>query len=213
MSITRRQYIEQIRRLIYGGQPSDDSEITVGLVNQWLGQATGYAAKQNYKDNMAIDGINFVNNSFYTKFRGISISSDGNFIWKVTLPEIPIGIGYNEGISTLELQDSSGNVTRPFIPMSQNQKTFYQGMRPIPNKVLYYNEGNFLYMVSTLLLNSYTTNVVMVSGGDSTDLDSALNVPPDYIPVMTEYLKQQLMGERLVPQDVTNDGADFIKTT
>jgi hypothetical protein len=210
--MTRETFIERALRQIYGGYPPDDSTITPNLVNTWLSDAIGVAAKSNYKDNIAIDGIGFVNNSFYTKFRGLTISSDGNFIWKITLPEVPLGIGLNEGISTLELKDSSGNITRPFIPLSENQKTYYQGMQPIPNKVLYYYEGELLYVVSTLLLNQYTVNVTMVSGGDSTDLDSTLNVPADYYPVMVEYIKQQLLFERNIPVDDKNDGVDALKT-
>src|SRR6476660_7618326 len=108
--MTRRAYIEQVRRLIYNGQPSDDATITVGLVNVWLNQAIGVAAKANYKENVALDGIGFVNNSFYSKFSSLSISSNGNFLWKVTLPQIPFGVGANQGISTLELVDTDGMV-------------------------------------------------------------------------------------------------------
>ena len=68
-------------------------------------------------------------------------------------------------------------------------------------------------MLSTLLLNQYTFNVTMVSGGDSTDLNSTLNVPSDYWPIMVEYIKQQLVFERNQPVDVSNDGSDQIKTT
>ena len=53
----------------------------------------------------------------------------------------------------------------------------------------------------------------MISGGDSTDLDSTLNVPSDYLPVMNEYIKNQLVFERQMPLDVQNDGVDAIKTT
>ena len=86
-------------------------------------------------------------------------------------------------------------------------------MRPIPNKVLYYYEWIFAYAVSTLLLNQYTANVVLVSGGDSTDLDSILNVPSDYFPVMVEYIKAQLLFERMQPVDVHNDGSDTVNIT
>ena len=212
--MTRRQYIEQIRRLIYNGLPDDDATITVGLVNQYLNQAIGVAAKQNYKENIAIDGIGFLNNSFYTKFTGVTIASVGNFLWRMTLPEVPLGVGANEGISVLELVDpDTGQVTRPFVSLSENQRSFYVGMKPIPNKVLYYYEGEYLYAISTLLLNSYTANVTMASGGVSSNLDSTLNVPPDYIPIMTDYLKQQLILERMQPKDVQNDGEDFVTTT
>jgi hypothetical protein len=210
--MTRRAYIEQIRRLIYNGPPEDDATITENLVNVWLNQAIGIAAKQNYKDNLAIDGISYINNSFYSKFTGLTISADGNSLWTMTLPQIPMGIGNNEGISTLELRDSDGRITRPFVPLTENQKTYYQSMRPIPNKVLYYYEGNILYAVSTLLLNNYTANVTLVSGGDSTDLDSILNVPDDYFPIMTDYLTKNLLLERTQPLNANNDGLDTIRT-
>lgn len=211
--MTRLLFIERALRQIYGDFPNDDSAITNNLVNTWLEDAIAIAAKQNYKDNIQIDGIGYVNNSFYTTFKDISISSDSNFTWKGTLPQIPFGIGRNEGISTLQLKDSSGQITRPFIPLSESQKTYYQGMRPIPNKILYYYEGEFIFMLSTLLLNQYTFNVTMVSGGDSTDLNSTLNVPSDYWPVMVEYIKQQLLFERNQVQDVQNDGLDAKVTT
>ena len=91
--MTRKFLIERIRRQIYGDQPSNDANITIGLVNSYLNDAIGVAAKQNYKENIAIDGISFVNNSFYTTFKGIAATKDEQFVWKVTLPQIPIGIG------------------------------------------------------------------------------------------------------------------------
>ena len=212
--MTRRTYIEQIRRLIYGGQPDDDAEITVGLVNVWLNQAIGLAAKTNYKDAIAIDGISYVNNSFYTIFKALPVVEDEQFIWKIELPSIPIGIGTSEGISTLKFKDfESRQLSWPVIWLSQNQLSYEQGMREIPNKLLAYSQGKFIYVKSTLQLMDYTAQVTMISGGDSTDLDSTLNVPDDYIPAMTAYLLQHFNIERNQLKDVTPDGNDMIKTT
>lgn len=209
----RRAFIERVRRQIYGGQPSDDASITVGLVNNYLSDAIAFAAKTNYKDNLSLEGIGFVNNSFYSKFKGITVTQDEQFLWKLTLPEVPAGIGYNEGVSTLQFKDSDGNVSNPCIPMSENQRSFFQSMRPIPNKILFYYEGEFIYALSTILLSQYTATVTMISGGVSTDLDSTLNVPPDYFPLMMQYIQQQLIMERKMPVDATNDGLDAITTT
>jgi hypothetical protein len=210
----RRTYIEQIRRLVYGGQPDDDAEITVGLVNVWLQQAIAYAAKKNYTDSLSVDGIAYVNNSFYTTYKNLPVTADEQFLWKITLPEIPLGIGQTEGISTVKFKDfESRQLSFPVVLLSQNQLSFQRGMRTIPNKILAYSEGNSIYVMSELILNDYTAQVTMVSGGDSTDLDSEINVPNDYFPVMTEYLRTQLMLERSVPKDVTPDGNDAIKFT
>ena len=60
--MTRKTFIERILRQIYNGQPSDDSNITFNLVNQWLNDAIGVAAKKNYTDSIQMDGVAYVNN-------------------------------------------------------------------------------------------------------------------------------------------------------
>lgn len=203
-----------VRRQIYGDQPSDDANITTNLVNRWLNIATANAAKQNYKENIALDGIQYVNNSFYTTFKSIAVTKDENFLWKVTLPQIPLGIGETSGISTVVFKDAATNqISYPVVLLSQNQVSFQKGMRNIPNKLLGYSEGKYVYVLSTLLLSAYTATVTMISSGDGDDLTSTVNIPDDYFPIIVEYLKQQLMFQRQTPQDVTNDGSDIIQTT
>lgn len=209
--MTRAIFIERALRQIYGGQPTDDATITTNLVNKWLEDAIAIAAKQNYKDNYQIDGVSYVNGGFYTTFKSLAIEADEQFLWKITLPQIPVGIGANDGISTMVIKYDSLNTSFPVIWIDQNQKTYYQSMRPIPNKIIAYSEGENVFLFSSLLMDLYTAQVTMVSGGDSTDLDSTLNVPPDYFPVMVEYIKQQLLFERMQPVDTTNDGQDVIK--
>lgn len=206
--MTRRVYIERTLRQIYGGFPSDDSQITINLVNVWLNDAIALAAKTNYKDNISIDGIGYVNNGFYTTFKGLAITKNEQFLWRVTLPQIPLGIGSNDGISTVELKDDTGRISYPLVLISENQRSFAKGMKTIPNKLVGYQQGTYVYILSTLLLSDYTATATMISGGVSTDLDSELNVPSDYFPVMTEYIKQQLMFQRGVQKDTANDGLD-----
>ena len=206
--MTRQFFIERVLRQIYGGQPSQDSNITVGLVNSYLNDAAAFAAAKNYKDTYMIDGVNYINNSFYTTFKGLPITKNENFLYKVALPQIPLGIGRNEGISTLQFKDSSNNVSFTAVPLSTNQVSFQSGMRPIPNKLLYYIEGDGAFVFTTLNLTTYTASVRMVSGGLSSDLTSTFNVPDDFFPLMVEYIQKQLMFEKSQPQDNISDGVD-----
>lgn len=206
--MTRQEFIERNSRQIYGGFASDDADISYNLINNWLNDAIGVAAKQNYKDAIQLDGVGYVNNSFYSTFSGTTIAIDNtdNFQYYITLPQIPLGIGTNEGIATLQFKDGT-NVSRTAVPLSINQVGYISGLRQIPNKILYYPEGVFARIKTTLLLNvGYTWVVKMISGGDSTDLTSMLNVPADYFPIMVEYLKAQLAFERAQPKDISNDG-------
>lgn len=212
--MNRRTYIELIRRQIYGSQPSADAEITVGLVNKWLDISIAAAAQQNYKGNIALEGISYVNNGFYTTFKNIAVTKDENFLWKVALPQIPVGIGENDGVPILVFKDAANNqLSQNVVWLTQNQRSFNSGRRQIPNKLLAYQEADYIYILSTITLSQYTASVTMISGGTSTDLTSTINVPPDYFTVIVDYMKTQLMFQRQMPQDVQNDGLDAIKTT
>ena len=206
--MTRKIFIERILRQIYDGQPSDDSNITFNLVNQWLNDAIGVAAKKNYTDSIQMDGVAYVNNSFYTSYSGLTITSVNNTTFKFTLPQIPVALGKNEGLATLNFSNNNTQTTFGAVPLSMNQVSYQDTLRPIQNKVVYWSQGQEVYMSTGIPLTAYKANVRMVSGGDSTDLNSTLIIPDDYVPIMVEYIKAQLAFERSRPIDTSNDGVD-----
>jgi hypothetical protein len=207
--MTRNIFIERILRQIYNGQPSDDSSITYNLVNQWLNDAIGLAAKKNYTDGIQMDGIAYVNNSFYTTFTDLDIVAElvDTVTYSVDLPLIPIALGRNEGIATLQFVGDN-RTSQTAIPLSMNQVAYIEQLRPIQNKILYWIEGKNIYIKSAIQLTSYKATVRMISGGDSSDLNSTLIVPDDYVPMIVEYIKGQLVFERSRPIDTANDGVD-----
>lgn len=209
--MTRRVFVEMIRRQIYGGQPPQDASITVGLVNVWLEQAIAIAAQKNYVDSIKLDGVAYVNGSFYTTYKGLSVALDEQFLYKISLPQLPIGIGNDEGVSTLKFKSNQGELSQPVVWLTQNQKAYYLNLKTIPNKLLGYSEGGNIFVISTILLNQYTASITMISGGDATDLDSILNVPSDYFPTMVEYIKSNLLFEKMQPVPNANDGRDAVK--
>jgi len=206
--MTRKTFIERILRQIYNGQPSDDSSITFNLVNQWLNDAIGVAAKKNYTDSIQMDGVAYVNNSFYTSYSSLTITQVDNTTFKFTLPQIPVALGKNEGIATLQFSNSKTPTSFGAVPLSMNQVGYQDTLRPIQNKVVYWPQGQEVYMSTGIPLTAYKANVRMVSGGDSSDLNSTLIIPDDYVPVMVEYIKAQLAFERSRPIDTSNDGVD-----
>lgn len=206
---TRYEIIERVIRKVYGEQPNNDASITNNLVNKWIEDGIAAAAKLNYKESIQLDGIGYVNNSFYLTFKNITFTQDEQFQFIGTLPQIPLGIGKNQGISSLRIKDNQNNISYDVLPLSEDEWTFARALPPIPNKLLYKPEGRSIYVLTTLLLNiGYTATASMISSGDDTNLDSVLNVPQEYIPAIIEYCSNMLMQERQVPKDVTNDGAD-----
>ena len=206
--MTRKIFIERILRQIYNGQPSDDSSITFNQVNQWLNDAIGVAAKKNYTDSIQMDGVAYVNNSFYTSYSSLTITQVDNTTFKFTLPQIPVALGKNEGLATLNFSNNNTPTTFGAVPLSMNQVGYQDTLRPIQNKVVYWPQGQEVYMSTGIPLTAYKANVRMVSGGDSTDLNSTLIIPDDYVPIMVEYIKAQLAFERSRPIDTSNDGVD-----
>jgi hypothetical protein len=207
--MTRRIFIERILRQIYNGQPSDDSNITYNLVNQWLNDGIGLAVKKNYADSIQMDGVAYVNNSFYTTFTNLDIAAEtvDNVTYSVDLPLIPLGLGKNEGIATLQFVGDK-KTSQTAIPLSMNQVAYQELLRPIQNKIVYWIEGKNIYIKSSIPLTSYKATIRMISGGDSTDLESTLVVPDDYVPMIVEYIKNQLAFEKSRPIDTANDGVD-----
>ena len=205
--MTRSIFIERILRQIYDGQPSDDSSITYNLVNQWLNDAIGLAVKKNYTDSIQMDGIAYVNNSFYTSFTDLAINNVDFTTYMINLPIIPYALGRNEGVAMLQFT-SDGKTSQTAIPLSMNQVAYIESLRPIQNKILYWVEGKNIYIKSSILLSQYKANLRMISGGDSSDLNSTLIIPDDYVPIIVEYIKGQLAFERSRPIDTSNDGVD-----
>lgn len=209
--MTRYQLIERILRQIYNGQPSDDSNITYGLVNQWLNDAIGAAAKKNYTDNIQMDGVSYINNSFYTTFKNLDIYAEtvDNVTYRVDLPSIPVALGRNEGVATLQFVGDK-KTSQTAIPLSMNQVAYQEQLRPIQNKIAYWIEGKNIYVKSSIPLTQYKATLRLISGGDSSDLNSTLIVPDDYMPMVVEYIKGQLAFEKSRPIDTSNDGVDSV---
>jgi hypothetical protein len=206
--MTRRFHIERFLRQVYGGMPTDDAQVTTNLVNASLNDAVAFAAKQCYKESLSIDGVAYVNNTFYTTFRNLPITADSDFVWKLTLPEMPLGLGVSDGVNGVQLKDAKGSLSDPLIPLSANQVTYQKGLKQPQNKIMYWNEGKDIFIKTVLPLAQYKGQVRMISGGLSSDVDSELNLPPDYEPAMDDYLFKRFGLQRNQPQDINNDGTD-----
>ena len=127
--MTRAKFCERILRLIYNDQPTDDSSITINLVNEWLNDGIGLAVKKNYADNLQLEGVASISNSFYTTFSNLSITQADSDLFTVTLPQLPFGIGTTEGVASLQVYDN--NVSKAGVPLSTSQSVYQNVIRPI----------------------------------------------------------------------------------
>jgi hypothetical protein len=206
--MTRRTLIEQIRRLYYGGTPSDDATLTENEVNIYINQAIAYVAKVNYTDAIKLDGVETVSDEFYATFKNLAITKDNDTgYYSTTLPHPPLGLSRGYGISTVTFPVINGALAKAPTPISPRELEFIDQVKSPPSKVFYWAEGNKLWFKSYQNLVGKFAIVRMVSAENS-DLTGELNVPAEYISDMINWILNQLKVRKGMPEDTTNDGLD-----
>lgn len=205
--MTRKVLIEQIRRMYYGGVPSDDANLSENEVNLYINQAIAYFAKVNYNESINIDNIENVNDAFYSTFKNLSILKDNDTgYYYTTLPHAPVGLSRGYGISTVTFPVSTGLAKAP-VAVSPREVAYMENVKLPPSKIFYWAEGNKLWFRSYINLVGKLAIVRMVST-ENTDLSAELNLPQEYISDMIKWIMGQLSTRKQMPEDTTSDGLD-----
>jgi hypothetical protein len=205
--MTRKALIEQVRRLYYGGIPSDDATLTENEVNLYINQAIAYIAKVNYTDAIKLDGVETVSDAFYATFKNLAITKDNDTgYYSTTLPHPPLGLSRGYGISTVTFPVNTGLAKAP-TPISPRELDIIDNLKSPPSRIYYWAEGNKLWFKSYVNLVGRFAIVRMVSA-ENTDLTSEVNVPVEYISDMINWILNQLKVRKGMPEDTTNDGLD-----
>lgn len=205
--MTRKVLIEQIRRLYYGGTPSDDANLTENEVNVYINQAIAYFAKVNYSDAINLDGIETVGDAFYSTFKNLPITRDNDTgYYSTTLPHPPLGLARGYGISTVTFPVSTGLAKAP-TPISPREVDYIEQVKLPPSKIFYWAEGNKLWFKSyTNLVGKFA--IVRMITAENSDKTAELNVPAEYISDIINWIMNQLRVRKGMPEDTTNDGLD-----
>jgi hypothetical protein len=210
--MTRKAFAQQIQRMIYGEIPNDDADISLNLINRYVNQGIALAAKANYADNLKMEGIAYVNSSFYTTFKNITISKSTfeDFCYELSLPEIPVALGRADGVAQLTLKDVT-LFSLTGVPLSTEQVSFRKNMRRIPNRFYYWYERSTVIIDSVLDITDYKAHVKMVSSGsDNTDLSATIYLPNEWLSFVQDYVLNNLILERQQPKDLTNDSIQVV---
>ncbi len=207
--MTRRVLIEQIRRMLYGGIPTDDANITEKEINLYINEAMAYMAKINYTDAIKLDGVESIADSFYLTFKNLAATRDTDTgYYSIDLPQVPLGLARGYGIATVTFPTNTGSAKSP-IPISVRELDYMDNLKQPPSKIFYWSEGKKLWFKSYINLVGKNAIVRMVST-ETTNLDDELNVPQEYITDIINLVMGQLRPRKATPQDSTNDGLDKI---
>ena len=207
--MTRRVLIEQIRRMLYGGVPTDDANITEKEINLYINEAMAYMAKINYTDAIKLDGVESIADSFYLTFKNLAATRDTDTgYYSIDLPQVPLGLARGYGIATVTFPTNTGSAKSP-IPISVRELDYMDNLKQPPSKIFYWAEGKKLWFKRYINLVGKNAIVRMVST-ETTNLDDELNVPQEYITDIINLVMGQLRPRKATPQDSTNDGLDKI---
>jgi hypothetical protein len=205
--MTRNELIAQIRRMYYGGVPAEEASLREKEVNQYINQAIALVAKENYVDYIKMDGVENVDDAFYTTFKNFSISKDNDTgYYYTTLPHPPIGLSRGYGIADVTFPVSTGLAKNP-IPISPRELEYVDMVKIPPSKIFFWCEGDKLYFKSYINLVGKSPIVRMISNENS-DLNAELNVPAEYIPSMINWIMTQLNIRKQMSGDLIREGVD-----
>jgi hypothetical protein len=202
---TRRHLIELVQRQLSGGTISQDSELTSGLINQYINSAVGYAVKAQYKEEIQLNGIENISDAFYSEFIGITITKDTvSGQYRAALPQQPVGIGAGWDISDFMLIAGSG--AKIFAkPISPREVHFLYDLDGGCDEVYFWVNGTTASLHSCSDITKYKANVRMISS-QSSDPDAPMNIPDAYLPLMIEYIDKTLGIQMNVTIDSSEDG-------
>jgi len=206
--MTRNQLIAQIRRMYYGGLPSEEAGLRPLEVNQLINEAIAYVAKVNYTDSIKLDGVETVSDAFYTTFKNLAITKDNDTgYYSTTLPHPPIGLSRGYGISSVTFPVTSGNLAKAPTAISPREIDYLDQIKLPPSKVFYWAEGDKLWFKSyTNLVGKFA--IVRMISQENSDLESELNVPGEYVPDMINWIMSQLNIRRQMSEDSIKSGTE-----
>lgn len=206
--MTRNELIAQIRRMYYGGLPSEEASLRPLEVNQYINEAIAYIAKINYTDSIKLDGVETVSDAFYTTFKNLAITKDTDTgYYSTTLPHPPLGLSRGYGISSVTFPVSSGSLAKAPTPISPREIEYIEQIKTPPSKVFYWAEGDKLWFKSyTNLVGKFA--IVRMISQENTDLNAELNVPGEYIPDMINWIMSQLNIRKQMSEDSIRTGTE-----
>lgn len=205
--MTRAELIAQIRRMYYGDIPAEEANLREREVNMYINQAIAMVAKENYVDYIKMDGVENVDDAFYTTFKNFSISKDNDTgYYYTTLPHPPLGLSRGYGIADVTFPVSTGLAKNP-IPISPRELEYVDMVKTPPSKIFFWCEGDKLYFKSYINLIGKSPIVRMISNENS-DLTAELNVPAEYIPNMINWILSQLNVRKQMSGDLIREGVD-----
>lgn len=204
---TRGELSERILRVVYNGTPPNDASIDIREVGLHINSAIATLARVNFIENYKLDGSAFVDGGFIMTFKNEPVTKDDDLGLKyLTLPASPVGLPKDRGI--VEISMMKNKSTTPVIMVNSNRRSVYQGLDPIKNRIIGWQEGDKVYFDGATA--DFSKALVKLVAYASNDMNAELNMPKNLEEQVIDIVVKKLMTQRSIPQDKVIDGNDSL---
>jgi hypothetical protein len=205
----RKELAEKIQRRVVGGLATDDTDISLELINVHITDAIALMAKKNYSDSIELEGIEGLADGFYSTFKNIPISKDEDLgLYYCDLPQAPYGIARGHDITNFSVTGFTSG-SQQALRIKGSDLALMEQQRYVPKRIYYFLDGKKAWLKTEYVLDNKKVRIRMASPSENADLDSELNVPLEYIPDIINYVISILVPEEQSPKDISNDGLNI----
>lgn len=206
MSFTSQYKLaEQALRILSGGTPTDDAEITIQELVLAVSQAFASVVKNQYFAAKAI-GEQMINGNLIYAFEDIEVQKDAKKgLFFSILPSTTIDLPYDMGIHQISRMKDQARV---FIPLQNGFSGLFEGLKShkLAGRIGYYLENDRVYYENMTVTNEVSTVLMkLVVPLSVLDVDDEVNVPDDIQSEIISGVVQLYSIEQENPHDEISD--------
>lgn len=206
MSLTTKYKLaEQAQRILSGGTPTDDSQISIQELMIATTQVFSSVVRADFFESKAI-GEPHLNGNFIYSFSDITVNKDvDKSLFYSELPSTMISLPYDMGVYQISRVKDQKNA---FVPLQNGFSALFDGLKSskLEGRIGYYLENDRVYYENMDILNKVDTVLIKLvvplgSVGDEDDI----NVPDDMQMRIVGAVIQLYATEKQIPHDEQSD--------
>jgi hypothetical protein len=207
--ISLQQLIDRCIRSYYGGDyASEESVLTNNFVQLHINDAIAMAISKSMQENYVVTGIQSVSEGFLSTFTITSFTKNADTgFYVASLPHPPIGTPENSSVSGVYFGGVKGQ-SKPVLEVKANEVDYFRFMPIPPQAAFYWMEGGSIYLWLRTNLPSNAKLFIRMATNLSTNADAPLNMPPDAVDFVYNYVMDKLYKNKSVQGDSALDGKD-----
>jgi len=206
MKTTKYKLAEQVKRLLSGGDPSDDSNLDIREISLALSQNLASLLRKRYYENKSLE-FNGLDDRIYFRSRGNKLSNEGGEYYL----EIPSsGVDLPNGVDIKNVTDSS-NRKSSYVPVGITFHTMFNGLTShcLSGRKGYYKEGSRLYFTG---IEDWRVpkdiDITMILPFGDLDEEEEFEIPDDMQSDLVRMTYDFFAATRN-PEDVDNNSKDI----